>query len=250
VAAGLDTTLSDETASFTVFAPTDDAFADLDQEYLNDLVMNDTANLTKILTYHVVDGIYMSTDLSDGMMLETVNGKYLEIEIDGGVHVDGAMVTLADVECSNGVIHVIDAVMVPKDNIVETAMTTGIHDSLVAAVIAAGLDGVLANESASFTVFAPTDDAFAALDPAYLDNLLQNDTANLTKILTFHVVSGEYYSTDLSDGMTIMTLEGSNVTISINGTVEVDGATVTLADVECSNGIIHVIDGVMLPPDL
>ena len=250
IAAGLDGVLSDETASYTVFAPDDDAFAALDQEYLNDLVLNDTANLTKILTYHVVDGIYMSSDLSDGMMLETVNGKYIEIEIDGGVHVDGAMVTLADVECSNGVIHVIDAVMVPKPNIVEAAIGTGIHDSLVAAVIAAGLDGVLGNESAKFTVFAPDDDAFAALDPVFLNNLLENDTANLTKILTFHVVVGEYMSSDLSDGMELVTVEGSIMTISINGGVSVDGASVTLADVECSNGVIHVIDAVLVPPDL
>jgi len=249
VAAGLDSTLSDESEEFTVFAPTDAAFAALDQEYLNNLVNNDTATLTNILTYHVVSGNVMSTDLSDGMRAETVNGKYITISIDGGnVMIDDAMVTTADIECSNGVIHVIDAVIVPKDNIVETAIANSDFNTLVSAVVAAGLDSTLSDESELFTVFAPTDAAFAALDQEYLTNLVENDTANLTKILTYHVVSGKVLSTDLSDGMSVATIEGTNITITFdNSTVYINDAMVSSADVICSNGVIHIIDKVLVP---
>jgi uncharacterized surface protein with fasciclin (FAS1) repeats len=249
VAAGLDTTLSDETTSFTVFAPTDAAFAALDQEYLNNLVTNDITTLTKILTYHVVAGTTMSSDLSDGMRVKTVQGKYITIEImDGNVYVDDAMVTTADIECSNGVIHVIDTVLIPMDNIVETAIANDDFNTLVTAVVAAGLDATLSDESTLFTVFAPTDAAFAALDADFLNNLVNNDTANLTKILTYHVVAGKVMSIDLSDGMNATTVEGSNITIGISdGTVTINDATVTLADIECSNGVIHVIDTVLVP---
>lgn len=250
VAAGLDGTLSDETKQFTVFAPTDAAFAALDPVFLADLVNNDTATLTKILTYHVVPGTVMSTDLSNGMRVKTVQGKHITITIQNGkVYIDDAMVTTADIECSNGVIHVIDAVIVPKDNIVETAIGNPDFETLVTAVVAADLAATLGDEDVQFTVFAPTDAAFAALDPVFLANLVNNDTANLTKILTYHVVLGEVMSTDLSDNMTVATVEGTTITITIDddGNVFVNDAQVILADIQCSNGVIHVIDTVLVP---
>jgi len=121
-------------------------------------------------------------------------------------------------------------------------------ETLVSAVVAANLATTLSNEKAQFTVFAPTDAAFAALDPAFLNNLVNNDTANLTKILTYHVVSGKVMSSDLTDDMTVATVEGTNITITIdNGKVYVNDAMVTLADIECSNGVIHVINKVIVP---
>ncbi|MBN2599642.1 MAG: fasciclin domain-containing protein, partial [Candidatus Thermoplasmatota archaeon] len=200
-------------------------------------------------TYHVVSGKTMSTALSDGMRVKTVQGKHITIKIqNGNVYVDNAMVTTADIECSNGVIHVINAVIVPKNNIVETAISNADFETLVTAVTAANLAGTLSNEDAQFTVFAPTDAAFAALDPTFLANLVNNDTANLTKILTYHVVSGKTMSTALSDGMTIATVEGTTINITIdNGKVYVNDAMVTLADIECSNGVIHVINKVIVP---
>ncbi len=248
-AANLATTLSNEDAQFTVFAPTDAAFAALDPTFLANLVNNDTANLTKILTYHVVTGKTMSTDLSNNMRVKTVQGKHITITIQNAkVYVDNAMVTTADIQCSNGVIHVIDAVIVPKDNIVETAVANPDFETLVTAVTAANLATTLSNEDAQFTVFAPTDAAFAALDPTFLANLVNNDTANLTKILTYHVVTGKTMSTDLSNNMTVTTVEGSTITITIdNGKVYVNDAMVILADIQCSNGVIHVIDKVIVP---
>jgi len=249
VAAELDVTLSDETTNYTVFAPTDAAFAALDSDYLNNLVNNDSTNLSKILTYHVLSGKVMSSDLSDGMRVETVQGKYVTITIEeGNVYVDGAMVTSADIECSNGVIHVIDSVIVPKDNIVETAIANADFNTLVDALVKAELDTTLSDESTLYTVFAPTDAAFAALDSDYLNNLVNNDSTNLTKILTYHVVAGKVMSTDLSDGMNATTVEGTLITIAIsNGNVTINDALVTTADIECSNGVIHVIDKVLVP---
>jgi uncharacterized surface protein with fasciclin (FAS1) repeats len=137
-------------------------------------------------------------------------------------------------------------------NIVETAIESDDFNTLVDAVVAAGLDGTLSDETKQFTVFAPTDAAFAAfeaLDPVFFANLVNNDTANLTKILTYHVVLGEVMSTDLSDNMTVATVEGTTITITIDddGNVFVNDAQVILADIQCSNGVIHVIDTVLVP---
>ncbi len=247
-AVDLDETLSDENTQFTLFAPTDAAFAALDPVFLANLINNDTANLTKILTYHVVSGEKMSTDLSDGMRVKTVQGKYITISIENGnVYVDNAMVTTADIACSNGVIHVINAVIIPKENIVETAIGNADLETLVTAVDAADLDETLSDENTQFTLFAPTDAAFAALDPVFLANLINNDTANLTKILTYHVVSEKIMSSDLSDNMTVTTVEGTTINITIDeGKVYVNDAMVISPDIECSNGVIHVINEVLL----
>lgn len=249
ITAGLDSALANESKEFTVFAPTDAAFSELESDYLTNLVQNDTDNLTKILTYHVLSGTVMSSDLSDGMSVETLQGKYVDITIDDGtVYVNDAEVTTADIECSNGVIHVIDTVLVPKDNIVEKAISFNDFNTLVDAVVAADLVDTLSDESAEYTVFAPTDVAFSDLDTEYLNNLINNDTANLTDILTYHVVPGIVFSYDLSDNMTATTVQGSNITVQIiNQSIYIDDAKVILRDVECSNGVIHVIDKVILP---
>ncbi|MEM7724303.1 MAG: fasciclin domain-containing protein [Pseudomonadota bacterium] len=130
-------------------------------------------------------------------------------------------------------------------NIVETAVANGSFTTLVAAVEAAGLVETLSGEG-PFTVFAPTDEAFAALPEGTVEGLLE-DTDALTNVLTYHVVAGEVMSTDLSDGMTAATVQGSEITISIGEGVQVDGANVVIADIETTNGVIHVIDAVILP---
>ena len=132
-------------------------------------------------------------------------------------------------------------------DIVDTAVEAGTFNTLVAAVTAAGLVDTLKGEG-PFTVFAPTDDAFAALPEGTVDALL-NDIPTLTSILTYHVVAGKVMSTDLSDGMTAGTVNGADITISTMDGVQVNGATVTAADIETSNGVIHVIDAVILPPE-
>ena len=130
-------------------------------------------------------------------------------------------------------------------DIVDTAVAAGSFTTLVAAVEAAGLVETLKGEG-PFTVFAPTDEAFAALPEGTVEGLLA-DPAALAKVLTFHVVPGKVMSTDLSNGMMAATVEGSEVTIMTEGGVTVNGANVVTADVEASNGVIHVIDAVILP---
>ncbi len=130
-------------------------------------------------------------------------------------------------------------------NIVETAVDAGSFTTLVAAVQAAGLVDTLSGEG-PFTVFAPTDEAFSALPEGTVEGLL-NDIPTLTAILNYHVVPGAVMSTDLSDGMTATTVQGTDITISIGEGVMIDGANVVAADIETSNGIIHVIDSVILP---
>jgi uncharacterized surface protein with fasciclin (FAS1) repeats len=132
-------------------------------------------------------------------------------------------------------------------NIVETAVEAGSFTTLVAAVEAAGLVETLSGEG-PFTVFAPTDEAFAALPEGTVEGLLA-DTEALTAVLTYHVVPGAVMSGDLSDGMTATTVNGADIEVGIDmGTVTINGATVTTADIETSNGVIHVIDSVILPP--
>lgn len=132
-------------------------------------------------------------------------------------------------------------------DIVDTAVAAGSFGTLVAAVQAAGLVDTLKGEG-PFTVFAPTDEAFAALPKGTVDSLLQPENKDqLVAILTYHVVPGKVMSTDLSDGMTATTVQGSDVTIGTEGGVTVNGANVVAPDVEASNGVIHVIDAVILP---
>jgi uncharacterized surface protein with fasciclin (FAS1) repeats len=132
-------------------------------------------------------------------------------------------------------------------NIVETAVEAGTFTTLVAAVEAAGLVETLSGEG-PFTVFAPTDEAFAALPEGTVEGLLEDPEA-LAAVLTYHVVPGAVMSGDLSDGMTATTVNGADITVSIDmGTVMINDATVTTADIETSNGVIHVIDSVILPP--
>ncbi|GAA5079795.1 fasciclin domain-containing protein [Roseibacterium beibuensis] len=132
--------------------------------------------------------------------------------------------------------------------IVETAVEAGTFTTLVAAVEAAGLVETLSGEG-PFTVFAPTDEAFAALPEGTVESLLMEENRDqLVSILTYHVVPGAVMSGDLSDGMTAATVEGSDITITLGDTVMVNDATVTAADIEASNGVIHVIDSVIMPP--
>ena len=131
-------------------------------------------------------------------------------------------------------------------DIVDTAVEAGTFNTLVAAVQAAGLVETLKGDG-PYTVFAPTDDAFAALPEGTVESLLADPEA-LAAILTYHVVSGKVMSGDLSDGMTAATVNGADITIMTEGGVMVNNANVVAADIEASNGVIHVIDAVILPP--
>jgi uncharacterized surface protein with fasciclin (FAS1) repeats len=287
--AGLVETLNGE-GPFTVFAPTNAAFAallDTLGEDFNSLADFDTevekALLVKVLTYHVVAGTAaFSADLSNGQLIESFQGENVGINLkDGTVHIEdatdtNATVVIPDVEASNGVVHVIDKVLLPQEvldalaamslnTIVEIAIATNDLSLLVSALgqADAGLVETLGG-AGPFTVFAPTNAAFVDLLDTLGDDfnsLSDFDTAEekalLVKVLTYHVVAGTAaFSTDLSNGQHIETFQGENVGINIkDGTVHIEDATddnaaVVMPDIEASNGVVHVINKVLLPQEV
>jgi transforming growth factor-beta-induced protein len=248
-AAGLADDLQGD-GPFTVFAPVNSVFDALGADVISALLEAGNADLlTKILTFHVVPGAaVLSSDLSDGQSVTTLQGESLSIGVSGsGVTVNGASVTTADIEATNGVIHLIDGVLTPELDIVEKAILTSETQTLVDAVVAGDLVSVLQSEG-PFTVFAPVNAAFAGLGNYTLSALL--DPANkaiLQKVLTYHVVPGKVLSTDLANGQ-VATAEGSTVTIDIDGAAPtVNGVSVVAADIEVANGVIHLVEGVLLP---
>jgi len=249
--ANLVATLQGE-GPFTVFAPTDQAFADAGIDLDSFDTDEEIAALTDILLYHVYSGTVYAADVTDGMTVVMANADHLTFYVmDDTVSMgDGSTVTIADVAASNGVIHVIDKVLMPPADVFDiptTAQGTGIHDSLVAAVIQADLLETLQGEG-PFTVFAPTDQAFtdAGIDLAALDT--EEGKAALTDILLYHVVSGSVESSAVTDGMTAAAVNGDDLSFSVGEGVMVNDANVILADVITTNGVIHVIDKVLMPP--
>jgi transforming growth factor-beta-induced protein len=253
-AAGLVETLHG-TGPFTVFAPTDAAFSAIQNDVDNLLKPENKEELVKVLSCHVVSGKIMANDLKDGEELTTIDGTKLKVSFmnDGKIMIGDALITSSDVVASNGVIHMIGKVILPAQSspiaeykdIVDIASESA--KTLAAAVTAAGLVETLKG-SGPFTVFAPTDAAFAAIQ-SDVDKLLKPENkTKLSKILTFHVVSGKIMAADLKDGQMVSTVEGGKLKVSImDGKVMINGANVTMIDIEASNGVIHVIDKVLMP---
>ena len=250
--AGLVEALKGE-GPFTVFAPTDEAFARLPEGTLDTLLAN-PEQLRDVLLYHVVEGKVMAEDVLglDGAKVETLLGDTINISImDGKVYINDAQVITTDIETSNGVIHVIDTVLVPSNelmDIVDTAVAADDFNTLVTAVQQAGLVNALKGEG-PFTVFAPTDAAFSELPEGTIDNLLANPEL-LTDVLLFHVVEGKVMAEDVlgMNGKEVETLYGDSIKISIaNGKVYINEAEVIITDIETTNGVIHVIDSVLVP---
>ncbi len=245
---------------FTVFAPTDAAFAKLPAGTVETLL--EPANkeqLKSILLYHVVPGKVTADKVVTLTSATTVNGAAITIAVkDGKVYLnDNVQVTMTDVEASNGVIHVIDTVLMPPTTtepelatIVDTAVADGRFTTLATALTAAGLVDTLKG-TGPFTVFAPTDDAFAKLPAGTLDTLLKPENMDqLKSILLYHVVPGKVMAAQVVTLTSTDTLLGTPITITVtDGKVYLnDTVQVTMTDVEASNGVIHVIDSVLIPP--
>jgi uncharacterized surface protein with fasciclin (FAS1) repeats len=258
-ATGLDSVLADTSSTYTVFAPTDDAFNLLGQDTINAL-LEDTDTLSGILTYHVITGAVDATTAIGlaGNTVETVNGNSFALSLDGNdLLVDVSTVIITDIVTDNGIIHVVDAVLLPPGdmtpaatNIVETAVADGRFEVLVAALQATDLDVVLADGNSTFTVFAPTDDAFALIGQENIDNLLAN-TDVLSSILLQHVLPIAANSTTAytNNGQSLATASGAEIAININSATDMltfGGANVIIKDIYTSNGIIHVIDAVVV----
>ena len=314
-ACSLDGTLSGS-GPFTLFAPTDAAFNLLPAGTVTAL-LNDIPQLTDILLHHVVGGSVMSTMLSNNQVVTTLLGTDVTVTINSnGVYIDNAMVTVADIIADNGVVHVIDAVLLPPvdcngitngtalvdtcgtchqayiynfithqvvfvdnanilvpgvdydptteivvmpndpsspywnactNSVYDIVANSSDHTTLKTAIDACSLDGTLSG-SGPFTLFAPTDAAFNLL-PAGTVTALLNDIPQLTDILLHHVVGDSVMSTMLSNNQVVTTLLGTDVTVTINSNgVYIDNAMVTVADIIADNGVVHVIDAVLLPP--
>ncbi|TKS57583.1 fasciclin domain-containing protein [Mesohalobacter halotolerans] len=259
---GLDQVLSSGT--FTVFAPTDDAFSGIDPSTLTD------DELTNLLLNHVVTGNVLSTDLTNGYVKTNATESYsgnnnfidLYVNIDNGVNLNNSSeVTVADLESSNGTVHVVDAV-ITIPNVVDLAASNPMFSNLATALTQENLIATLSTDAgtspAPFTVFAPNDMAFQNFldedpnDPFETIDDVLNFSA-LTDVLTYHVLpDGAVRAADISDGITPATVQGETITINIP-----DGVTITdqngrvvniiATDVTGSNGVIHVLDNVILP---
>jgi uncharacterized surface protein with fasciclin (FAS1) repeats len=278
-AAGLVEALKSE-GPFTVFAPTDDAFEKLPEGTLQSLLKPENkGRLTEILTYHVVAGRVPAKKARKTNQADTLNGAALDISylrssnperVADKLFINDASVSVADISASNGVIHVIDAVLIPAEkcsstpsekcaqstnaceanlsDIVGTAKAAGSFKTLLAAASAAGLAETLQGEG-PFTVFAPTDAAFAKLPKGTVETLLKSENRDqLTAILTYHVVPGRVFAKDVVKTDSAKTVQGSPVHVRTrDNEVYIDDARVVQTDVRASNGVIHVIDSVLNP---
>jgi transforming growth factor-beta-induced protein len=248
--AGLVETLKSE-GPFTVFAPTDEAFAKLPSHVVENLLKPENKEqLAAILTYHVVSGKVKAEKASKLTGTETVNGQRIAINKKyDDLFINDSKVISADVSASNGVIHVIDQVLLPSDkNLVEVASEAGTFNTLIAAVKAAGLADALLGKG-PFTVLAPTDEAFAKLPEGTIENLLKEENlGQLQEILKYHVISGRVFSEQVVKLNSANTLADKKVKIKTrNGSVMINDAKVVATDINATNGVIHVINTVLIP---
>ena len=253
-AAGLVNTLNGA-GPFTVFAPTDAAFAALPSGTVETLLQDPQGLLTNILLNHVAGANVLSSGLTNGQSIVTLNsGKTVKVTINNdGVFIDNAKVTVADIQTDNGVVHVIDAVLLPSNTVVDVIIGSANHNTLEAAISAAGLINTL-NGAGPFTVFAPTDAAFAALPAGTVEALLADPQGALTQVLLYHATSETVTSDDIiefySDFPYLQMRNEKTITFKVTSEgVFINNAKVTVADIETDNGIVHVIDAVLIAPD-
>lgn len=258
--ADLVTTLSG-TGPFTVFAPTNEAFAAAGLDTEAKITALPKESVRQILMYHVAGSSIPASGIPTATNTAVKSAANIDLYVtknNKGVYINGATVTQADVMATNGIIHVINKVLMPPSgNIVEVAQGNPNFSFLVAAVLRASqgqanIANVLSG-AGPFTVFAPTNQAFMNAGFADVAAIQAADPATLTSILTYHVVAGRVFSTDLVDNSTPATVNGANVTVTLNGGAKVKGAkntsasNISSADLVTTNGVIHVIDQVLLP---
>jgi len=235
---------------FTVFAPTDAAFDALPEDVKKKL--KDPKVLMDVLLFHLFDGNFDSSMIKPELTIPSkLKGVMIRFNEYGKiVTATGSPVSNPDQMATNGIIHVIDRVMfpIPVEDIVTAVSKTPMFSTLLKAVEVAGL--VKRLQVDPLTLMAPSNDAFAKIPEEDLEKLLANKTL-LTEVLTYHVVGATAYSAGLTDGQSVETLEGKSFTIHISdGIVKVNDATVVFADASTSNGVIHVIDTVLMPPEM
>jgi uncharacterized surface protein with fasciclin (FAS1) repeats len=256
---GLKSTLL-QSGNFTVFAPTDAAFNALATELGTTpaALLADRALLTAVLQYHVLNSRVPAASVPLGRAITPLAGGFFKIESVGGAltFTDGrnrtGRISATDIGATNGVIHVVDRVLLPANrNIVQTAQSLPQFSILVEAVVAADLAGALSG-TGPFTVFAPTNDAFAALlaELGITKEALLANRPLLTQVLTYHVIPARVLRADVPVGTPVTTLEGDTLTVNSSLAItdqRARSARITATDTFTSNGVIHVIDRVILP---
>ena len=243
--AGLVETLKSE-GPFTVFAPSDEAFDKIPEETLQALLADKEA-LKDVLLYHVVPGKVTASEAQNLAFAKMANDKYALLNTGNGqVKIQESLVTAADVNASNGVIHVIDTVILPPKDIVGVASDAGIFKTLLTAAGVAELESTLQGPG-PFTVFAPNDEAFAKIPEETLNDLLADKEA-LKNVLLYHVVA-DYLPASQVVSKTSLTMANSAKTTIVleNNEVQINDATVKSTNITAANGIVHVIDTVILP---
>ncbi len=244
-AAGLVDTLKGD-GPFTVFAPNDDAFAKLPGSTLNDLLKPENKNkLIDILTFHVVPGRVPASQVVSSSYLDALQGTSILVSSnDGQVKLDRATVLKTDINASNGIIHVIDTVLLPKD-ILETAEVAGQFNTLLQALKTANLEQALTDIEKPITLFAPTDKAFGKLPAGTLRSLLQPaNRSQLQDILKYHVVGAKITLNRIQP----VTLQEQTVNVETAGIYTVNGINIAVTDIKATDGVIHVIEKVLMPP--
>ncbi len=247
---GLDVALQDPMGTLTVFAPDDAAFTALATALGTDITgLLANPNLTNVLLYHVLGAEVVSTSLTNGQIATPLfTANTLKVTIDGtNVYINQAQVNAADLQADNGVVHSIGSVLLPSLTVADVAISSPVHTSLVAAVIEARLLPALTNPLTQLTVFAPTNMAFDNLATALGTNIagiLANP--ELAAILLYHVVGSEVLSTALMNGP-VVTLNGQSVTVNLMSGVMINTANVVVPDLQADNGVVHVLDAVLVP---
>lgn len=252
-AAGLAPALSGK-GPFTIFAPTDKAFGKIPAAKIKELLRPENrATLQAILKFHVVPAKAKLADVINGPAFSTLNGQKLKVCVKGAqVNVGKAKILTPNINASNGVIHVIDTVLIPETrNIVGVAASTGKFKTLLVAAKAAGLVGVLTGDK-PFTVFAPTDEAFAKLPKGLVATLLQPENKNaLIRVLTHHVVPGRVDAATAVKAGAAKSAAGTQLRFALkNGHLQVNGVQIAATDINASNGTIHVVSQVLVPSKL
>ena len=252
--AGLVETLQGD-GPFTVFAPTDEAFSKLPTDVISNLLKPENSEeLGNILKYHVLAGSVRLAGALESEGAKTITGDSISVTFtDGKVKVNESTLINSDIQCSNGVIHVIDSVLLPpkpETDLVAVAKRSGKLSTLLAAVEAAGLSDTLSSAS-EVTILAPTDEAFSKLPKGTLESLLKPESRKaLQKILAMHVLNGKVSAGDALNAKQAMSFSGESLTFKVmDGFLKVNSSTIVSTDIAADNGVIHVIDSVLLPKE-
>jgi uncharacterized surface protein with fasciclin (FAS1) repeats len=244
----------DQDGPFTVFAPTDDAFAAFEA-----MAEESGVDVTDMLLYHVVNGSYNTEALAGRSSLPTLEGERLFFRsTDETVGINqAATVAVADIQTSNGVLHIIDHVLLPSTvqvgnpgvTIMEVLAEDGRFETLINLINSANLDDMLNDANASFTLFAPTDEAFAAAPESLLEEWTADPEGELTTILTYHIVGDPLRSHQIANDTFIPTWEGRPliVTFDEEDGLRLNGRNLATLDMMAANGIIHAVNEVLLP---